>query len=223
MFNIILPIFSILLYTYLDNLIVKSIPNMEYRIRVISIFHCGITVFFSIFYLINLFSSNIFVYIIYIISPGYFILDFRYLLKKSDGKNNLLQYSYYLHHSASLIGIYYGNLYPTYLARSFLTEISTPFLNISWFIRKAINISKKNPYSNIYVNSIYRVNLFIYFTLFIIFRIYNLTELTYTSGNIYFCHRIIILFFTLLNYVWLYSIIKILINECFCEKKKYLK
>ena len=84
MFNIILPIFSILLYTYLDNLIVKSIPNMEYRIRIISIFHCGITVFFSIFYLINLFSSNIFVYIIYIISPGYFILDFRYLLKKSD-------------------------------------------------------------------------------------------------------------------------------------------
>lgn len=211
--NLISSFLSIISYFLLNNYLSNKIVSFDYRIRVISILHCFIIIFFSILYLGNFLSCYFYINSVYFISPGYFILDFKYLISKSKN-NNLLQYAYYLHHLGALIGIYFGNIYPYFLARAFLTEISTPLLNISWFLKKIMSEKYKiDSHTNLYLSIIYKINLISYFILFLIFRIYNLTDIVLNLHNIVIYHKIIIYFFTILNYCWLYSILKVIFKD----------
>ena len=196
-----LPLISIYLYSCINNYLNKFISNPHYNIRIISSIHCFFCVMISSIFLLNLIDNNFYLNSIYLISPGYFILDFFYLIFFSP--QSKLTYCYYFHHIISLTGIYFGIDYPIYLARGLLTELSTPFLNISWYL-------KKKKYTK-YI--IYHINLIILYILFFICRIVNLSIMIFEIEHYHLLYRCIIYFFTILNYIWFISISKIMYIE----------
>ena len=141
MTEIYLPILSIINYFYINSYLSRYILYFDYRIRIISILHCLLVTFSSVFYLGNFLSDRIYLNLIYIISPGYFILDLKYLLSKSNGKNNLLQYSYYTHHIAALHIRCSANIW------SFNAQVIGPPTRTTTFSRKGHEDDKDHAFS----------------------------------------------------------------------------
>ena len=166
------------------------------KIRILSTFHAVSTITLSFLYLYNRVSSVYFIYGLRVVSYGFFLMDLSHIILYKNQYSTKLLYSYYLHHIGVLFALTYmhGNAY--ILARGYISEISTPFMNLSWFLNKTK-----------YKNHLYFINGLLILYFFLYARIYNIWNLLYTySNNISFFYNLIGVVFLFLNMSWTYGL-----------------
>ena len=179
--------------------IVNNIININHAVY--------ITAFSFLFYIdyitISVYENVLFIILIYNIRDS-----FKYYYFNLDMRNEML-----FHHSILIIGIllkYIATnpfIYTKYLSLNFLTEISTPTLNIS---HSLYMLNQKN-------NLLYKVSNIITVIFFFLFRIVMITYLLFDElyndkfVDKHFCVFQMILI--LLNYFWFYKICKIFIKQ----------
>jgi hypothetical protein len=164
--------------------------DYEFTSRISSMFHSITSLIGSILFITNLIPYNIFNHIInYNIV---FISTDIYLYITSKISNKDIK-EMMLHHICFLIGCYIAPLEPYCYALGIMSEGSTIFLNTRWF---AIN--------NYYVKNI-ELHTKLLWLSFLIFRICNMTYLTYILYNhTYYYYTLLVLPFLGLNYTWFY-------------------
>ena len=177
--------------------------NYEHTCRIASILHSLVSVIGSILYLTNsICLENTDVIISYNIS--YILTDlYLYIFNKISTKDiNVMLF----HHISFLLVIYYHKLNPTFYFIGLLSEGSTIFLNIRWFsIKKII-------FKNIQTHTI------IFWWSFLIFRIINMSYLTYLMLIANKINYILLLSpFLLLNFGWFY----LMTDKLFINKIEY--
>lgn len=161
---------------------------------IVSTFLCSSYLYFRLTNIYLLFYTNSLVYVISDISILY--------LKRKYIEND--RYTWF-HHILMLFGLNYYTFvdFSGYnLARCFLTEMSTPFLNHSW------KLYKTNQYNLTYYSASTneKIIVYIFFVLsFFVFRIVNLTHFLFTLD--YGFNYIVLLSLVSLNYYWFYKIV----------------
>ena len=190
-----------------NNYLLKNIFNkiellnyQELSSRIVSSLH-STTIF--IYCLLN-FNPTIWYKIRYI-TIGYCLYDLEKIYKipqinKSSG------ISTYIHHILLLLSVtlFNTNINMLYLHQILLVEITTPFLNYSWYLYKS-NSQKKIKF---YICILILLSLFLYYRIIkltIIFKLY------YNNIGL----NIPLLLFILLNYYWFYKLIKISFKTIF--------
>ena len=187
---------SMYLYRKVNIELHKKEHHASDNIRIISTFHALAASSLSIFYLNGWIHRGLFSWAIGFISYGFFLIDFSHiLLYKHQYSKNLL-YSYYLHHSLVLLALSYTNYYPYMVARAYLSELTTPFINLSWLLHKC---GSRNNY--------YLSNAVVVLLLFIFARIYNIYHLlSYPSPETTGLSNIILSLLLMLNIGWTYGL-----------------
>jgi hypothetical protein len=133
-------------------------------------------------------------------TAGYFINDIKYLIKHRKNYTISSLTSYLIHHLLALTSINLIHINEPLLISFYFTEISTPLLNLSWFLIK----NKKN--------NLFKINNFIVKVSFVFCRIFNTTYWCYYifinnyPNNIPNYFKVILIIFTLLNYIWFYKL-----------------
>ena len=138
------------------------------NIRIISSIHAIITTVLSSAYLAGKLSLTTYSPCISLASYGYFLMDLSHILLYKNQYSKSLLASYLVHHSLAIVGISYIDLYPYYIARGYLAELSTPFVNMSWYLSR--NGKKEISYI---------INGCVVVLLFGVVRVINLAELLY--------------------------------------------
>jgi hypothetical protein len=107
-----------------------------------------------------------------------------------------------LHHIAAIYGIYYYiDTHLVLLARIFICEMSSIFLNITWILYKS------NHTDHILFKPVGQLTVITY----VITRILNFTHLLFTV-NVQLFDYYLIIWFTMVNYYWFYKIIMMYIK-----------
>jgi len=195
-------IFSSLPLWYIIIALLKNTINFEYILVLNSSIHAIISSFFSVAYYTELITEDFYKNTLGI-SLTYFLYDSINLVKKKD-------YQLLLHHlvvSISLVPLISPFVeknvqvkdYYLYIARFFLSEITTIFLNNSWIL-----YNTKQTYTKLF-----RINTYILLFLTFIIRVCFITYLNYIiymDNLINFLGLSIPL--TLLNYYWFYKLSK---------------
>ena len=165
-------------------------------------FHSIASLICSILFITNLIPYNIFNHIInYNIV---FISTDIYLYITSKISNKDIK-EMMVHHICFLMGCYISPLEPYCYALGIMSEGSTIFLNTRWF---SIN--------NYYFKNI-ELHTKLLWVSFLIFRICNMTYLTYLLYNhTYYYYTLLVLPFIGLNYTWFYY----LTLNCYLNKNK---
>lgn len=164
--------------------------NYEFTCRIASISHAIVSLIGSVLFITNILSYNVFQYVIeynvvYISTDIYLYVTNK--ISNKDIKEMML------HHICFLIGSFISHLDPYCYALGIMSEGSTIFLNTRWF---AIN--------NYYFKHI-DLHTKIFWVCFLIFRIINITYLTYILYNhTYNYVTLLVLPFLGLNYTWFY-------------------
>lgn len=130
-------------------------------------------------------------------SAFYNIFD-MIIMEESKIKRQML-----FHHSLLVIAAVYGIMYPRkeildIISLGYMTEITTPFLNIAWYYNFKKNKSKLDE-KLMFTSSI------ITFILYLPFRVLLTTYISYKVQYIECSVKFIVYFFTLLNYMWYYK------------------
>lgn len=193
----------------------KANIKLQYRsnnpvenIRIISSVHAIATSSISVIYLNNWTSLNYFSWAIGFLSYGFFLIDFSHILLYKHQYSKKLLYSYYLHHSLVLIALSCASRYPYLVARGYLSELSTPFINLSWLLHKH---GVRGGY--------YLVNGIIVLLLFLFARLYNIGNLLYFRHESTIASDIILSLLFILNLVWTHGLSLIYYKDY----KKFLK
>ena len=194
MLYMMLMTFSSYFYISSHNLLSSIVVDRSKSLKLISTFHATNTVivnymflndYIGIYYYIPLFFFNTF---------GYFILDMIniYLFKSNYTLTNLI--SYVLHHIIAILSLFYIRSYPLTIARCFLSEITTPFLNYSWYLNNNNNSSGIK----------YIVNCAFLYVFFFYFRVYNIVNvlLYQREGEKDIRYDISLIILLLLNSYW---------------------
>jgi hypothetical protein len=184
-----------ILFLLLNSFLVFGINTLfnydyEFTSRIASICHAIVSLIGSILFITNFIPYPIFQYIInynivYISTDIYLYITGK--VSNKDIKEMMV------HHICFLIGCYIAPLEPYYYALGIMSEGSTIFLNTRWF---AIN---KYYFKNI------ELHTKIFWLCFLIFRILNITYLTYILyHHTYYYYTLLVLPFLCLNYTWFY-------------------
>ena len=194
---------SILVYRTLKIYLQKKNYNPTTSIRILSTLHATITSGISIAYLNNAISDVNYAYILPLVSSGFFFIDLAHItLYKLQYSRQLLS-TFYIHHILSLVGLSYINIYTYHLARGYLSELSTPFINLSWVLTRQGN-----------KGIAYLSNGFVVLGLFSTIRIYNVIDLIYNCpDNPSLIYRLTTFTFLLLNLAWLQGLTRIYYND----------
>ena len=120
------------------------------------------------------------------------------IMKKSKIRNQML-----FHHSLLVIAAVYGILYPQkkileIIQLGYITEITTPFLNIAWYYNLKKNKTKLDE-KIMFTSSI------ITFILYLPCRVLLTTYISFKVQHIECSVKSIVYLFTLLNYMWYYK------------------
>ena len=179
---------------------IKTFENANY---IYSGLHAILSSIFSIMFVINSINKDTYLNLI-TISPAFAIFDISLLI---DPRNKVNTKSVMIFHHFLIILSYFlitdymrtNDKHVEYIANNFMSEISTPFLNLSIFLNK-----KKFTDNIIFkINSI--LVMFTYFT----FRIFTPSQVTY---DIYLNDSMFILILQLsmniMNYFWFYKLCK---------------
>jgi len=161
--NIAYSILSCVFYRWFDNYFRKRFAT--FGPRAMSTFHAIIVSIFTILYLHNSFESIYFSILLKWISTGYFIIDLFNVTDDLKRKFSVFNVMIFIHHFITVLWI---RNFPLSLARltahGMLTEMSTPFVNICWYLKKT-NLEH-------YKTSVrYRVSGFFAWVLFLSLRI----------------------------------------------------
>lgn len=133
-------------------------------------------------------------------TSGYFIYDIKYLIKHRNNYTISSLTSYLIHHLIVIFSINLIHVSEASLISLYFTEVSTPLLNLGWFLIK--NKQK----------SLLKINNLILKVSFVFCRIFNTTYLCYntfinnTPANVPSYYKILLIIFTLLNYIWFYKL-----------------
>ena len=169
--------------------------NLEYTNRILSTINaCTLSIFSILVYCQLLDISYLYNAINY--SIGWFTTDIFYMITHYHKSNNL----YYIHHILTLSLIFTDTvlLVPKdAIVIIFMTEITTPLMNLAWYLHKEKLLEKyKNMALLLYITIIFS---------WIYFRIYNLILLYYIKTDvIYHCYMSVYL---IANIYWLYKIL----------------
>lgn len=191
---------NILLFFYIYKHLLSSYSIDDIDL-IISTIHASVTVLISFGFLTSFISQDNFLNLM-IFSCGYAIYDIWFLNSYQRRNNNMLT----LHHLIIILGVSWINLYKDpfvikMLAMNYMSEISTPFLNLSFYLYNN-KLIEKDKYKNIFNIS----NLCLIITYFI-FRILLGTYLIYYTAFYNYLY-IVQVTLTLLNYSWFYKLIK---------------
>ena len=189
-----------------DRLITKS---SDEKIKLISSIHAISSTIISYLYINHQLSLFYYINLLYTNSIGYFISDTLYLIIYRKTMSNELFWQYIFHHIISVIALLNLQYYPLLIAHGFLTEISTPFFNISWYY-----------YKN--KNSIYYVNFSILYYLFIKYRVFGLLFIFNSKHNKDVYSNVVISGIILLNLIWSYKLTVIARKEVKYLFNKYV-
>ena len=187
-------IFSSYFYISSHNLLSSIVVDRSKSLKIISTFHATNTVIVNYMFLNDYIGLSYYIPLFFFNTFGYFILDMIniYLFKSNYTINNLI--SYVLHHIIALLSLFYIRTFPITIARCFLSEITTPFLNYSWYLNN----------NNISSGIKYIVNCSFLYVFFFYFRIYNIAHilLYLQEGNDDIRYTIIVSLLLLLNSYW---------------------
>lgn len=196
--------YFLLFLTLCNTNIVFKLKNIikcdyEYSCRVASLFHAIISFFGSILFLYNFIDLNKFNQIA-IYNSIYILTDLYLYYSNKISNKDIVEMT--IHHLFFLMASYYSSLNPIFYCYGIMSEGSTIFLNLRWFSIKENNQYKIKIYTNLFA------------IFFFVFRIINITNLTYNlyHSDIYYLTTICIPFL-ILNYIWFYNLsIKIINN-----------
>lgn len=204
LFYIIIPL-SIYGYQYTianipDHPDIDTKSQLDYKTRYNAIVNSSI--YTSCFLLSYMFNQYDILYYGFAQLIGYFVVDLYYL-KELYSVNKLLGTCLFIfHHLAAIYGIYYYiDTHLVLLARIFICEISSIFLNSTWILYKSNNAD------HILFKPVGVLTILTYF----ITRIVNFTHLIFTI-NIHPHDYYIVIWFTIVNYYWFYKIINMYIS-----------
>ena len=199
-------IYSSLPLWYVIIALLKNRINFEYILVLNSSIHAIISSIFSVLYLTEAISEDFYKNTLGI-SLSYFVYDSINLIKKKD-------YQLLIHHSVVSISLlplvsdfiteqFLVKDYYLYIARFFLSEITTIFLNNSWILYKLKQTHTK----------IFRINTYMLLVLTFLIRVCFISYLNYIiylDKLFYFLGLSLPL--TILNYYWFYKLSKKAIN-----------
>ena len=200
MLEILFTCFSYFIYNQLFISANKIVKIYECKIRLLSFIHAIFSSVISFLFLYSFLNVSNYYYLSILTSTGYFFIDLQYIL--SLNTNWKLNASYLFHHLLGLYGIYQIPYYPKLIAGCFFTEISTPFINISWFLHK-IKYKK---------NWLYFINAGWILYCFIIFRIkfyYESLSNSYNASKVYLAIYLMLF----LNLMWTSSLIILFVKD----------
>jgi hypothetical protein len=172
--------------------------DYEFTSRIASICHSSVSLIGSILFITNFIPYTIFQHminynIVYISTDIYLYITNK--ISNKDIKEMMV------HHTCFLIGSYVSYLDPYCYALGIMSEGSTIFLNTRWF---AIN---KYYFKNIELHSK------LFWVCFLIFRILNITYLTYILyHHTYYYYILLVLPLLALNYTWFYYLTMKVLN-----------
>lgn len=187
--------------------------NKEITDNIISIYHALYLIISSILYLCNILSIDIYDYILF----HSVIYTFNDLIKVYNN-NNKMKYEITLHHilliciNMSRKLVEFETIYTYYLALNYLTEMSTPTLNIS---RNLYFLNKKNTF-------LFKLCTIATFILYFLFRVVLLIYLLIDGLNnniiFYYKYKCILicscqLLLLLLNCYWFGKITRLIIKH----------
>jgi hypothetical protein len=192
--------FNSLYRNLINDPLVKSFENANYLYTGL---HAILASFLSFIFITNTISQNTYINLI-IISPAFALFDITMLIdprNKVNTKTMLI-----IHHLLIMLGCLLitdkfrsKDQHILYIAVNFLSELSTPFLNMSIFLNR-------QKYTN---NIIFKINSFLVMFTYFVFRIIIPGQITY---HIYLNDSILILAFQLfmnsMNYFWFYKLCK---------------
>jgi len=204
-------LFKTKIFYYLLPLSVPNNKKLPWITYIYSTIHALISFIAAYSYLYDYITTYEYLHL-FALTVGYAIHDFIVVWRnreffKSSWKGVLVHHSMMMYNGLLVLS-YYNSLEIVlkHTSRFFLTEISTVFLNISWFL---ITLKKTRT-------SLFKINGIILICLYFIVRILNLTYccyLIYTSNEIvefgYNTYRLINLgaiTLTSMNYIWFYNL-----------------
>ena len=201
---------SLLVYRQMNKALVqKKKIDPFVSSRILSTVHAVSTVCLCGAFLCNWISVGFLETGILLVSPAYFIMDLMHIsvyYKKYQGPQ---YWSYILHHTITIYATTLIRTYPEYYAQAFLAELSTPFINLSWYLQRNNNRGK-----------FYLANGLVTLGLFSTIRIYNYGNLLYkTLPTEPFTYNFLIMCLWGLNWVWTYKLSSIFYQDF----KQYLK
>lgn len=166
MWNYLLILLSVYGYRTVSSELHRRIHDPFVHIRVIGSAHAIATTLLSTVYLMGYLHDSLFSTIITLVSPGYFILDLAHLgiYAKKYGRNVVLVYLF--HHMVCIGSVWYHPTFSYVIARGYLSEMTTPLLNLSWYWRRKHQLDTK-----------YFVNGVLIISLFVVIRLVNIGEL----------------------------------------------
>ena len=205
LFTTILP--SILFYRTTNIYLMDRKVDSNKSIRILSSIHCISTVTLSYHFLNDTICQYWYSWLLGLSSYGFFVIDLAHLNIFKKSYQNKLLYSYYLHHTLVILCLLNINIFTDKVAIGYLSEVSTLFLNISWYLN-----NKKQK------NNIYIVNSIIILLLFLKYRLYNFylllsdnTPITDNYTSLF--NNVVITLFLVLNSYWFCGLSKMFKND----------
>lgn len=190
--------FSVLGYRTLSKWLYTRIRDPFVQIRTLSTYHAAVTTLLSMVYLGGYLSDSVYGWFLTLLSSGFFILDLAHIILFRNHYTRSAIGSYAVHHVACLVATRYHPQYSWDIARGYLSEASTPFLNLSWKWRRENRMGI--PYFS---------NAALILALFWNLRIVNFTVLLYTRWNdTCGVYRMIIFSILILNIGWSVKLIE---------------
>ena len=157
---------SCVFYRWLDNSC--KIRYRRFGPRAISTIHAILTSFLGILCLKDILPDVYFMILVRWISTGYFFIDTITVIRELYQRVTVFNAMIIIHH---IIAILLLSMFPIHLAHftahGFLTEMTTPFINICWYLRKT---SRDTLYKSTFL---YQFSGFCAWFLFLILRIVN--------------------------------------------------
>lgn len=203
-YSITLTIISCFIYRNINLLCDTLTKNVDNKIKMVSSLHAINSTIISYCFLQNIIPEIYYYNLLFLNSIGYFISDTVYLFMYRKTMSNGLFWQFIYHHIVCFICLNNLHIYPVLSAKGFLTEISTPFFNISWYLYKK-NIK----------NLLYYINLSILYILFVKFRIIDLYCLYFSEYNTDLSSHSVMGVLIILNTIWLYKLSTIIITELY--------
>ncbi len=162
------------LYRYLNVFLLRRKIINPYAIKIIGTCHASVATIVSLLYLRNYLTFSLFCWLARLNSLGYFFLDISHLVLYRQNTKTYPVKSYFLHHLVCLLGLYYIRYFPQHFGWLYLTEVTTPFINLSWFF----NYHSKPLYLKYYF-----INGLITWLLFFWLRVYNPIDIMLSPSN----------------------------------------
>ncbi len=199
-------------YRYLNVILIRNKIINPYAIKIIGTYHAIKATIIGLLYLGNYLTFSLFCWLARLNSLGYFFLDISHLILYRQNSKKYLVKSYLIHHLVCLSGLIYINYFPENFVWLYLTEITTPFINLSWLL----NYHFKPIYLKYYF-----INAIIVSVLFFWLRVYKplVIMLSLPSKN-YIIFYGLLTPITYLNIVWFFNLTRLYYRDYLKFKDK---